>query len=153
MCSFFFDWVSPCALPRQLFAGGSRTVVGQKVSYLHFQLSGRELNPGLPRDRRGYSPLYYQRRSVARLRFFVNYKFACLLTWSVACSLALLHCVPYHTHVYPQWPLRSALPSKWQGGWILRKTRCAVSMAQSATRTASAARKWIPYSSVGPEVV
>ena len=24
-------------------------------------LSGGELNPGLPRDRRGYSPLYYRR--------------------------------------------------------------------------------------------
>jgi hypothetical protein len=25
------------------------------------KLSGGELNPGLPRDRRGYSPLYYRR--------------------------------------------------------------------------------------------
>ena len=29
-------------------------------NYLQNSLPGGELNPGLPRDRRGYSPLYYR---------------------------------------------------------------------------------------------
>ena len=38
-------------------------VVYQKLyTFAHFlrALPGGELNPGLPRDRRGYSPLYYR---------------------------------------------------------------------------------------------
>ena len=32
----------------------------KNLKLIQNSLPGRELNPGLPRDRRGYSPLYYQ---------------------------------------------------------------------------------------------
>ena len=59
-----------------------------------------ELNPGLPRDRRGYSPLYY--RGYVRLWIITTHRLSSLATWSFICykrSLKATYCSTHTQHL------------------------------------------------------
>ena len=54
-------------------------------------LPGGESNPGLPRDRRGYWPLYYRRFASRSQSSFIELRVKQLLSWLYSCSVELAH--------------------------------------------------------------
>jgi hypothetical protein len=57
----FGNDTSEGSLKKKCLEVGGNMMIKSMDGSKKFGLSGRESNPGLPRDRRRYSPLYYRR--------------------------------------------------------------------------------------------